>query len=55
MKDKGFARAVNRDEIREGAELLGVEFNEHVQMVVDAMTGIAKELGLAGVETGEPE
>jgi putative nucleotidyltransferase with HDIG domain len=48
MKDKGFARAVNRDEIREGAELLGVEFGEHVQTVVDAMAGIATDLGLQG-------
>ncbi len=48
MKDKGFARAVNRDEIREGAELLGVEFGEHVQTVVDAMAGIAADLGLQG-------
>ena len=55
MKDKGFARAVNREEIREGAELLGVEFDEHVQIVVDAMAAIAEALGLAGVETGEPE
>ena len=56
MKDKGFARAVSRDEIREGAELIGVEFDEHVQNVVDAMAGIADELGLAGVEgTGGQE
>jgi len=50
MKDKAFARAVNREEILEGAELLGVEFGEHVTTVVEAMTGIAAELGLAGVE-----
>jgi putative nucleotidyltransferase with HDIG domain len=48
MKDKAFARAVNRDEIREGAELLGLEFDEHVRKVVSAMAGIAHELGLAG-------
>jgi putative nucleotidyltransferase with HDIG domain len=48
MKDKAFARAVSRDEIREGAELLGVEFDEHVQTVIDAMTGAAAALGLAG-------
>jgi putative nucleotidyltransferase with HDIG domain len=50
MKDKAFARAVHRDEIREGAELLGVEFDEHVQTVIDAMAGVAKELGLEGIE-----
>ena len=48
MKDKAFARAVNRDEIREGAELLGVDFDEHVRTVVAAMSAIAGELGLAG-------
>lgn len=48
MKDKAFARAVNREEIREGAALLGVDFDEHVRTVVAAMAGIAGELGLAG-------
>lgn len=48
MKDKAFARAVNRDEIREGAALLGVDFDEHVQTVVAAMTLAAVPLGLAG-------
>jgi putative nucleotidyltransferase with HDIG domain len=48
MKDKAFARAVNRDEIRAGAALLGVELDEHVQRVVDAMALKAAELGLAG-------
>jgi len=50
MKDKAFARAVNRDEIREGAELLAVDFDEHVRTVIDAMAGIARELGLEGTE-----
>jgi putative nucleotidyltransferase with HDIG domain len=49
MKDKAFARAVNRDEIREGAELLGIDLDEHIQVVVGAMAGIAQELGLQGV------
>ena len=48
MKDKAFARAVKRDEITEGAQLLGVEFEAHVQTVIDAMAGIAERLGLAG-------
>jgi len=48
MKDKAFARAVNRDEILEGAQLLGVDFDEHVRTVVAAMAGIAAALGLAG-------
>lgn len=51
MKDKAFARAVNREEMRHGAEELGVDFDEHVQFVIDAMTTNASVLGLAGVET----
>lgn len=51
MKDKAFARAVKRDEITEGAQLLGVEFEAHVQTVIDAMAGIAERLGLAGTPT----
>jgi len=48
MKDKAFARAVNREEIKEGAGLLSVDFNEHVQVVIDAMSDIAEQLELAG-------
>lgn len=50
MKDKAFARAVSREDMLRGAEALGVPFDEHVQTVVDAMTGIADRLGLAGRE-----
>lgn len=46
MKDKAFARAVNRDDIVEGAQLLGLELDEHIQNVTDAMTSIAPKLGL---------
>jgi len=46
MKDKGFARAVNRDDMREGAELLGLELDVHIQNVTDAMTSVAPQLGL---------
>ena len=49
MKDKAFARAVSRDDMTQGAELLGVSLDEHIQIVVEAMTAIAPELGLAGV------
>ena len=48
MKDKAFARAVNREDITEGAALLGVSVDEHIQVVLGAMQGIAGELGLAG-------
>jgi len=47
-KDKAFAAGVNRKEIEEGAADLGVELWEHVAIVLEAMKGIAEELGLAG-------
>ena len=46
LKDKAFARQVNRDEIREGAELLGIPLDEHIQNVINAMKSIAPQLGL---------
>ena len=46
VKQKSFAAAVNRDDMTQGAEDLGVDFNEHIQFVIDAMTTIADQLGL---------
>ena len=46
MKSKGFARKVNRDEIRQGAEELGVDLNDHIETVVAALQKAAPELGL---------
>ncbi len=51
MKDKGFARGVNRDDITLGAEALGVPLDEHIRIVLDAMCDIAGPLGLAGTAT----
>jgi putative nucleotidyltransferase with HDIG domain len=48
MKDKAFARAVNRDDIINGAADLGVDLEEHIAFCIEAMKGIAGELGLAG-------
>ena len=48
MKDKAFARSVNRDDIRRGAEEIGMELAAHIAFVRDAMASIAAELGLAG-------
>jgi putative nucleotidyltransferase with HDIG domain len=48
MKDKAFARSVNRDDISNGARDLGVELDEHIAFCLEALKGIAKELGLAG-------
>jgi predicted hydrolase (HD superfamily) len=47
-KDKSFAAGVKREDVEEGAELLGVPLSEHIGVVLDAMKGIADELGLAG-------
>ena len=52
MKQKAFAAAVNRDDIVRGAEDLGVDLSEHIQLVIDAMTQIADELGLSGRAPG---
>ena len=46
LKQPSFAAGVHREEVYEGAELLGVDFDEHVQKVIDAMKPIARELGL---------
>ncbi|MFL5913432.1 MAG: HD domain-containing protein [Gaiellaceae bacterium] len=48
MKQPSFAAAVNRDEIRAGADDLGVDFDEHVTRVIAAMEERADELGLEG-------
>ena len=45
LKDKAFAAAVSRDDIRLGIEEMAVEQDEHIQVVIDAMSGIALELG----------
>jgi putative nucleotidyltransferase with HDIG domain len=46
MKDRAFAAGVDRDEVRHGAELLGVDLDEHIGKVIAAMRGISDELGL---------
>jgi predicted hydrolase (HD superfamily) len=46
MKDRKFAAAVNRVEMQQGAEQLGVDFADHVTLVLEAMSGIAASLGL---------
>jgi putative nucleotidyltransferase with HDIG domain len=48
MKDKAFARGVNRDDVINGAQDLGVELDGHIQFVVDAMRASADALGLGG-------
>jgi putative nucleotidyltransferase with HDIG domain len=48
MKDKAFARSVSRDDITNGAAALGVDLDEHIRFCIEAMRGIADQLGLAG-------
>ena len=48
MKDKAFARQVNRADIVEGASGLGVELNEHIAFCIAAMQQRAEELGIKG-------
>lgn len=47
MKDKPFARSVNRDDIINGARDLGVDLDEHIAFCIQALKGIAPQLGLA--------
>ena len=47
LKQPSFAAKVDRDQIRRGIEELGVDENEHLQLVIDAMAERADELGLA--------
>jgi putative nucleotidyltransferase with HDIG domain len=49
MKDKAFARAVNRDDIIRGAEHLGMPLDDVIAQVIAALKGGAERLGLAGV------
>ena len=59
MKDKAFARGVSREDVMQGAAELGVELDEHISFVIQAMQGEAEALGLGGQPsreegTGEP-
>ncbi len=46
LKDKAFARQVSREDIRKGAEELGVDLDEHIAFVLEAMKSVADKLGL---------
>lgn len=46
LKDKAFARTVNRDDIRQGVTELGVDLDEHIRFVIDALRPVQKEIGL---------
>jgi len=51
MKDKAFARKVNRDDIVNGAAELGVDLEEHITFCIEALKPIAEKLGLDGSAT----
>jgi len=46
LKDKAFARSVNRDDIYQGVEELGVELDDHIRFVIEALKPVQKEIGL---------
>src|SRR5215203_3383855 len=48
LKDKAFARTVNREDIRRGVEELGVELDEHVRFVIEALKPVQESIGLKG-------
>jgi putative nucleotidyltransferase with HDIG domain len=49
LKDKAFARGVNRQDVYKGAEELGVSLDDHISFCIEAMRAIAPDLGLAGI------
>jgi predicted hydrolase (HD superfamily) len=48
LKDKAFARGVNRDEVRQGAEELGVALDDHIGFCIQALRPVEPSLGLGG-------
>jgi predicted hydrolase (HD superfamily) len=50
LKDKAFARSVNREDIYQGVVELGVPLDEHIRFVIDALRPVQKEIGLATLE-----
>ena len=48
LKDKAFARGVNRDEVRQGAEELGIPLDEHIAFCIQALRPVERALGLGG-------
>ena len=55
FKDKAFARTVKREDIYRGTSALGVDLEEHIAFCLEAMRGIADQLGLAGNHPGKPQ
>lgn len=53
LKDRAFARSVNRDDIRQGVAELGVELDEHVRFVIEALKPVQSEIGLGVVQASD--
>jgi predicted hydrolase (HD superfamily) len=53
LKDKAFARTVNREDIHQGVAELGVSLDEHIRFVIDALRPVQKEIGLNSLTTGD--
>ena len=49
LKQKSFAASVNRDDIVQSMQELELDENEHFQFVIDALCGVAEDVGLAGI------
>ena len=52
LKDKAFARSVNRDDIRQGIEELAVDLDEHIRFVIEALRPVQEKIGLNPLVTG---
>ena len=50
LKDRRFAAAINRDDVRQGAQEVGLELNEHIANVIAGMQADATRLGLSTSE-----
>ena len=51
LKEASFAAGVNRDDVARGVELIGVDLDQHIANMIDAMRHNALELGLQGIES----
>lgn len=51
LKDKAFARSVNRDDIRRGIAELGVDIDEHIRFVIDSLRPLQAQIGLNSLAT----
>ena len=54
MKTKGFAAGVNREDLVNGAAELGIDLDEHIANVIEAMSSVADTLGLVGIKESAP-